>query len=225
MPRDYYVGARSEVSIAEIAERLRDAHCSRNDHTFNTVEFVEKTLPAQLKGSKKGKLVVEFYEQDFKEDDPAYVTFDPLKLHVDATIWADARFGEGYAREIIGHEIGHLTLHNHDAKAFSNDKSAQLAFADDEQSAEWQANTFMDYFLVPDRIVQELREVGRIAALCQVTGTFALRRVVSLKRKEFRKKRVFEGDYCDNCGCFSLVRTGTLLRCTTFGCPKIVSWL
>jgi hypothetical protein len=190
MPRDYYVGSRSERSIAQIAQHLRDAHCSRNDHTFNVVEFVERTLPGELRGSKKGKLRVQFYERDFKEDDPAYVKFDPLTLHADSGVWTDARFDEGYAREIIGHEIGHVVLHDHSAKAFSNDKSAQLPFADDEQSAEWQANTFADHFLVPDLIVQDLREVPRIAAICQVTEAFALRRVVALKSKEWRKKRV-----------------------------------
>lgn len=225
MPRDHYVGSRSERSIAQIAQQLRDTRYSRNAHTFNIVEFVEQTLPGQLRGFKRGKLRIQFYERSFKEDDPAYVTFDPLTLHADTGVWADARFGEGYAREIIGHEIGHVVLHDHSAKAFSNDKSAQLRFADDLQSAEWQANTFADHFLVPDLIVQDLREVPQIAALCQVTETFALRRVVALRREEWRKKQVFDGDYCSNCGNFTLICSGTLLKCTTFGCNRVVSAL
>src|SRR5689334_5900742 len=181
MPRDHYVGFRSERSIAQIAQELRDAGCARNDYAFNIVEFVEQVLPEQLRGSKKGKLKVELYEMKFKYDDPAYVTYEPLTLHSDTTVWNDARFGDDYAREIIGHEIGHVVLHDRSAKAFSNDKSAQLSFADDGQSAEWQANTFLDHFLVPDAIVRELREVAKIAAFCQVTETLALRRVVALK--------------------------------------------
>jgi len=223
MPRDYYVDFRSEETIAQIATQLRDAHGSRNDDTFNIVEFVEQTLPAQLKGSKRGRLKVQFYDRDFKEDDPAYVTFDPLTLYSDTGVWMDARIGEAYPRYVIAHEIGHIVLHDHSAKAFSNDRSAQIRFAEDGHSAEWQANTFAGHFLLPTQNVQKLQNVTVIAAYCQVPDNLALERVLAVKRQEHRKKRVFEGDFCSKCGSFSLVRSGTLLKCTTFGCDRIVS--
>lgn len=83
MPQDHYVSYRSEESIARLAYRLRDAHGSREKPSFNIVDFVTHTLGEYLKGQKKGALKIEFYDREFKEDDPAYVSFDPLTLNVD----------------------------------------------------------------------------------------------------------------------------------------------
>jgi uncharacterized protein DUF955 len=223
MPRDHYVGYRSEETIAQLAVKLRDDHGSRCDPTFNIIDFVERTLANHLNRIKKGQLNIEFYDREFKQDDPAYVSFDPLTLHADRTIWADAKIGEEYARFVIAHEIGHIVLHDHSAKGFSSDKSAQIRFADDGQSAEWQANTFAGHFLVPDFVLEKFREVAKITAHCQVPEKLALDRVLDLKRRERRKARIFQGDFCTNCYNFSLVRNGTLLKCTTIGCEKIIS--
>ncbi len=223
MPRDHVVSYRSEETIAQLAVRLRDANGSRSDPTFDIVDFVERTLRHHLKNIKKGTLKIDFYDREFRQDDPAYVTFRPLTLHVDRTIWADAKTGEEHTRFVIAHEVGHLVLHDHSAKGFSNDKSDQIRFADDGESAEWQANAFARHFLVPDLVLEKFREVAKIAAYCQVPERLALDRVLDLKRKECRKAQIFQGDHCIDCGNFSLVRSGTLLKCTTFGCEKIIS--
>jgi Zn-dependent peptidase ImmA (M78 family) len=225
MPRDHYVGFRSEETIAQLAARLRDTHGSRSDSTFDIIDFVEQTLPKHLSSTKKALLKLEFYDKEFEQDDPAYVTFDPLTLHVDRTIWTDAKIGDEYARFVIAHEVGHIVLHDHSAKGFSSDRSAQIRFADDGQSAEWQANTFAGHFLAPDSVVEKFRDVTMIAAYCQIPDRLALDRVLALKRKERRKSRIFQGDFCTNCGNFSLVCSGTTFKCATFGCEKIISRL
>ncbi len=225
MATDHYVGYRSEETIAQLAVNLRDARGSRSDPTFDIVDFVETTLPRYLKSRKKGPLKIEFYDRDFPQDDPAYVTFNPPTLHVDRTIWADAKAGVEYARFIIAHEIGHIVLHDNLAKAFSSDRSAQIRFADDGQSAEWQANTFAGHFLAPDIVVERLREVGVIVAYCQAPDKLARERVLTLKRKERRKTEIPLGEYCSKCGNLSLVACGTLLKCTTFGCNRVISAL
>src|ERR1700686_950198 len=49
---------------------------------------------------------------------PAFVKFRPLVLHVDRETWELAGQGEEKSRHILAHEIGHLLLHDHFAKAF-----------------------------------------------------------------------------------------------------------
>src|SRR5262249_25437440 len=162
-------------------------------------------LGKYLKGQKKGALKIEFYDREFKEDDPAFVSFDPLTLNVDRKIWADAKAGEEYARYVIAHEVGHIVLHDHHAKSFSKDPSDQLRFADDGQSAEWQANTFARHFLLPDPVVQKIRDMTLLASLCLVPEAVALERILAVKREQDRQNRVFGGGFCSDCGNFSLV--------------------
>lgn len=225
MPRDYYVNFRSEETIADLAYKLRDAHDSREEPRFNVVDFVEHTLPAQLRMLKKGALKIEFYDRDFEQDDPAFVSFKPLTLHVDRKIWAGAETGENYPRFVIGHETGHIFLHDHSAKAFSKAKSDQIGFADDGHSAEWQANAFAGHFLLPNPVVQKIDDVMLIASLCQVPEALALERVLAVRRERQRKNRIFKGGFCSNCGNFSLLQTNTILKCTTVGCGNVLSGL
>jgi Zn-dependent peptidase ImmA (M78 family) len=148
MAMDHYVAFKGEESIAQVAYKLRDARRLTGEFTFNITEFAEAHLPQLL---KKKSLKIELYDRDFPQDDPAYVSFDPLTLHVDRQIWIAAKSGDPYARFVIAHEIGHIVLHDNSAKAFSNDKSAQISFADDGHSAEWQANMFAYHFLLQIR--------------------------------------------------------------------------
>jgi len=227
MLRDYYVSARSAESIARLAYGLRDADGSIDKVNFNVIGFVTRTLPRQLEVMKKGKLLIELYDRAFQQDDPAFVSFNPLTLNSDRQIWADAERGEDYARFIIAHEIGHLTLHDHSAKAFSRDKSDQIKFGDDLQSAEWQANTFAGYFLLPDPVIQKLTQridnAAIIGTICQVPEMLSLQRIAEFKKSLQRKNRTFEGAYCSKCRSFSLVQTGTLLKCKTPQCENVFS--
>jgi hypothetical protein len=219
MPQDHYVAARSEESIALLAYRLRDAHVSRLELRFNIVDFISRTLPQQLMLMKKGPFKIEFYNKDFKHDDSAFVSFNPRTLNVDKKIWADANDGESYPRFVLAHEIGHLVLHDHLAKAFS--KNNKLRFA--EQSAEWQANTFAGHFLLPDSILEQKSDVNFLESVCQVPHQLASERVAFFLATLSRKNRKFGGSFCSDCGNFSMAPSGTLLKCTTEGCEKIVS--
>lgn len=129
MLKDYYVSYRGEESIAQLATRLRDAHVSRFEASFDIIDFVEQTLPRFL--GKKRPLKIVFYAPDSYSDSPAHVSFAPLTLNIEDEIWAEAKAGGGYARFVIAHEIGHMVLHDHSAKAFSKDKSVQISFAEE----------------------------------------------------------------------------------------------
>jgi Zn-dependent peptidase ImmA (M78 family) len=154
MGHDHKVTYTREESIAGIAANWRRRHGSAHKHTFNISEFVETTLRTHL---KQKSLKIEFYDRDFKQDDPAYVVFDPVQplvtLYVDRKIWNDAKSGKAYARFVVAHEVGHIVLHDHSAQAFSSDPSLQIRFAEKEHSAEWQANKFAQYFLLSDEAV------------------------------------------------------------------------
>jgi IrrE N-terminal-like domain len=220
MAQDHYVAFKSEESIAQLAYRLRDAHVLRSEPSFNIVDFVEHTLPKQL---KKGPPKIELYDRDFKEDVPAYVSFNPPTLNVDSGIWTGARIDEAYPRFVIAHEVGHLALHDHTAKAFSRDKSAQIRFADNGQSAEWQANIFAGHLLLPTSVVERIDDLVELAFQGQVPVEVALERLLTVRKETIRKNRVFEGDFCNKCGNFSLKRVGLLLRCEI--CPNVLSAL
>jgi Zn-dependent peptidase ImmA (M78 family) len=225
MLRDHHVNFRSEASIADLAYGLRDAHDSREQPRFNVVKFVQQTLPAHLKTLRKGALKIEFYDVAFKQDDPAYVSFNPLILNVDRKVWADAEAGEDYPRFVIAHEIGHIVLHDYSAKAFSRDKADQIKFDDKEHSAEWQANTFAGHFLLPDPVIRKIDNVSLLASVCQVPEALALERLLVVRKEQQRKNRIFQGGFCSECGNFSLVRTNTLLKCTPIGCGNVISGL
>jgi Zn-dependent peptidase ImmA (M78 family) len=101
---------------------------------------------------KKGQLEIKFDVLDGAEP-LAYVTHNPPILHINQGVWEEAKLGEPEARRIVAHEIGHLVLHDHYAQPFSVDESAQIKFVQKEERAEWQANAFASYFLLPSRVL------------------------------------------------------------------------
>ena len=195
--RDYYVTFRREEFLAGIAWEWRKADGRYLRADFNVVSFFEAVLQKRLP-HKKGKLHIEFFDMAEGEP-PAYVTPDPLTLHVDREIWHLANIGEPFARYIIAHEVGHIVLHGHYEKAaFSNDVQSRLKIVVKYNSAEWQANTFADYFLVPNDYVSETDTPKDISVKCNVPLDVAERRWTEVREERIKKK--FNKDYCNNCG-------------------------
>jgi hypothetical protein len=213
MARDYKVRFNDREGIAKIAMSWWLA-AKRIGHSFNICTFITEILAKRLRN--KGKLEIKFYRhEDLPEK--ACVTFNPLTLHIVQQIWSDAGLGKPYARRIVAHEIGHIVLHDQNAVAFSDDKTAQLRFIQDEESGEWQANIFADYFLVPDHVALKLRVHDIIAGLCVVTDDLAGRRLrEAISAKEILRP-VYEGDACGECSNFTLLRDGCTTRCDACG--------
>jgi hypothetical protein len=184
-------------------------------HNFDICNFITGILAERLRG--KGKLQIKFYDSEEDLPERACVTFNPLTLHIFEKIWRDASLGVPYARFILAHEIGHIVLHNEFAVAFSDDKAAQLKYLQNEESGEWQANIFADYFLVPDHIAIKLREPDLITGLCVVTDDLAERRLRDAKATKRVLTPRYEGEMCSKCGNFTLVRNGTCMKCDTCG--------
>jgi hypothetical protein len=182
--------------------------------SFNICGFVTDVLTKRLRD--KGTLQIKFYSfEDLPEK--ACVSFNPLTLHTVESIWRDADLGKPYARFIVAHEIGHIVLHDEFAVAFSDDKAAQLNYIQDEESGEWQANTFADCFLVPDHIVCKLKERDLIAGLCVVDDGVAERRIRESSSAKSILAPAYEGEMCSICGNFALLRNGCSVRCDTCG--------
>ena len=212
MTHDYKVTFTREEQIATIAASWLDAHASERRYI---TEFVENTLTKRLR--KKDRLKIEYFDRTCKYDEPAYVTFRPLTLHVDRAIWYAAKAGDEYARFVIAHEVGHIILHDNDAKAFSSDRSLRIRFAEKEHSAEWQANTFAAYFLLPDELVEKFNDEELLHIFCGTPRTVVRERLASFREARRASIRRFEGDACNRCGNFTIVRDGNRLKCNTCG--------
>jgi hypothetical protein len=145
----------------------------------------------------------------------AYVTFKPLTLHADREIWDLADKGEPYARFIIAHEIGHLLLHDHFEKGFSAGAERYVKSFPKEYSAEWQANTFASYFLLPTHLVEAFGDTEALTKSCGVLRQLAEDRVKAVYGARSRAE-LFSGDACCNCGNFTVQHDGRCLKCCIF---------
>jgi Zn-dependent peptidase ImmA (M78 family) len=195
--KDHLVSFDREESIAATALAWRKEAGHENSAEFNIVKFIEDVLAKKFK--RKGQLTIEFFDM-IPGDDPAFVTFQPaVTLHVDREIWELAKLGDPKARYILAHEIGHILLHDHHAKAFASEPNSKLYVK--ETSAEWQANTFAAYFLVPDALVLAHLNASELSASCSVTRTLATERIEVVTAAR-RPRPKIEGDFCIDCGNF-----------------------
>jgi hypothetical protein len=213
MARDHRVRIKAREDIAKIAMSWWNAATKRGN-SFNICEFVVETLTKRF--TNKGRLRIEFYERG-TADEPAFVTFRPLVLHVDRKIWNAAGLGDTYARFVVAHEIGHIVLHDEFAVAFSDDEAAQLGYLDDEESGEWQANIFAGHFLAPDHVVLKLCDTDLIAGLCVISDDLAVKRYTEAKNAKKVLHQKYDGDMCAECSNFTLVRSGYKTTCDTCG--------
>jgi DNA-directed RNA polymerase subunit RPC12/RpoP len=115
---------------------------------------------------------------------------------------------------VVAHEVGHLVLHDYSAQAFSSDPSLQIRFAENEHSAEWQANKFADYFLLPDEVVLRFDDIELLVIFCEVPRILAKERVSAVRTARGSSAT---GDACARCGNFTLVRNGVSIKCDTCG--------
>jgi hypothetical protein len=218
MHTDYKVPFRSEEFLAGVAASCWQITPRRRTHIFDVVALVEILKIHGVEhiitswGRSKGRLQIELFERQGLWDDPAFVTFNPVTLHVDREIWAKANAGDSDACFIVAHELGHILFHDHDAKAFSIDTSLRIKFAQSrEDSAEWQTNTFAGHLLVPTRTVQKFQHHGDVflAALCNAPIRLVQDRIEAIKRSKKVLRDEAQTDYCLGCGDYGKV-TGRL---------------
>ena len=204
---DYYVEFRSEEKLASFALEWRREAGNENFARFNIVRFVEDVL---LKKLTRRRFGIKFFDAADGEKQ-GYVTFNPRTLHIDREVWRLADLGEPEARFIVAHEVGHIILHDHEAKAFSSDPSLRIKFGEPEHSAEWQANTFAYHFLLPSHLVAGFKAGAReLAASAQVSEHLAMERQQSV-HEATRFVRLREAEICSACGNLTLTSDGECL--------------
>jgi hypothetical protein len=196
--RDWYVTFHREEYIAELARDWRRANGGASLTEFNVVQFVEQTLVSRL-SSNKGGLSIKLFDMSDEQQDPAYVTIEPLTLHVDHEIWRFGKLGDPFARHVLAHEAGHIILHGQYPKAaFSSGPEARLKAFPKENSAEWQAETFAEYLLLPTRIIGSFACPRDVARACSVPTEMAEKRFTQVREEEIRRR--LSREYCPTCG-------------------------
>ncbi len=223
MGSDYKVAPRSEDYIADVAAACRKVRPQQHLYRFDPIDFIENVL--MVEGVEavwksrwiqpKGKLSLRLFDRASKWHPPAEVTFEPtITLHFDNNFWRRAKLGETFETFIAAHEIGHILLHDVNAKEFSNEAEARISFRrSDDESAEWQAHTFAGHVLLPTHTVGKIDDQDRLAFLCNAPDQLVAERLATVRKI----KRILSGpqaeDYCTGCGDLAAVTQGICFDC------------
>lgn len=207
MATDYKVRFRSYRAVAELAHEARKRMCVAHYFTFNIVKAIRRLVGKEF--GKLGVLHLDVFERD--NDPVAFVTFNPLTLHVHREIWEDAELGEPKSRFILAHELGHMLMHGHYRQAFSEDEKSRLKFVQPEESAEAQANWFAACFLAPDYLARQCKNESELCLQFDFPSDFASVKLDDIKRH----LPSYTGEACSTCGNFTLVRVAGRLKCET----------
>ena len=180
---------------------------------------IVRLIEGYLKPKLEGGLKIELYDQ-VKGQPPAYVSYEPLTLHVDREIWGDARQGEPGARYILAHEVGHIVMHKHHDLGYSFGEGPQLQAPPEEERAEWQADVFGHFLMVTDNaLIEDAPLLHKAADIGAPIWVVANVRQYDAARDifVFIAGPAYAGDPCGGCGNFSLSRQGLELKCETCG--------
>ena len=216
MLRDGPVKYRGEDEIAATVDRLRRNMEVAYDGQLDIVDLIRRCVG--LNFGKEGVLSLDIFVKK-NQPYPAYVTFDPLVMHIEEEIWEHARIGDPISRFILAHELGHAVLHDRTARPFSGKDTGFGLFGFNECSAEWQADTFAEHLLAPDWISSLAASPRDITLACNIEERRAEVRLQSVKRRRLwqRRDKEYWGEACPECANFTLVRNGTCLKCETCG--------
>jgi hypothetical protein len=222
MHADYKVRYLHDDLIASAAAACWKAAPPTRPHMFDAIKVIEKLVASgiesvfHIKGDRlKGRLELDFFDREWW-DKPAWVTFGKsVKLTVDRAIWAAAKAGDSFACFVLAHEIGHILLHDNNAKAFSNNKADRLSFVDEGYSAEAQANSFAGHALIPTATARKFDDAEMLAILCNAPLAIAVDRLDAVRKTRFEAQVAQTSDYCSGCGNFCDVSAGTCSDCSS----------
>jgi hypothetical protein len=202
---DHKVAQRNAPEIKRDAIGVRNKIFGDKVGSVRAANAILKLTRVENKNGERLKLE---FRSAAKIGAAAVVSYSPLKIEFDRAVWTKALLSnDADANYIAAHELGHLILHNHHAQPYSGVKKGWISF--NEESAEWQANKFADYFLVLDEDVYRYISPAVIAEYCQVPKDLAERRFLELATMAecscsncFSTKvyRLNCDHYCWNCG-------------------------
>ena len=185
---DHKVTFRSEAFLAEVAMACRNVGTIPGSNYVNLQTILDE-LQAHgvesitvIRGMKrKGRLKIEIIEDD-RHEFPAFVKFSPsVTLFVQKGVWSRFLEGRSEERVILAHEIGHIMVHDDEAKPFAGDRNSEGRFVEDEYFAEWQADRIADHLLIPTQLALRLNNAAQIAFTCNVPEKFAADRLANVR--------------------------------------------
>jgi IrrE N-terminal-like domain len=217
---DHKVTFRSEVFLAEVAMACRKVGTAPGSNHVNLQTILDELQAHGVESiyaipgmKRKGRLKIEIIEDD-RHEFPAFVKFRPaLTMFVQRSVWSRFLEGRSEERVIIAHEIGHIIVHDDEAKPFVGGKNAGTRFFEDEYSAEWQADRVADHLLIPTQLALRLDTAAHIAFTCNVPENFAADRLSNVRSIKRVLNPISLGEPCPVCGDFAVVEEGDKQRC------------
>lgn len=208
MGTDYKVRFRTYDQVGEAADDLRAKLGLANAYSFNIVKQIRRLIGKTF--SDLGALSLHLYDDG---SEFAFVTFNPLVLHVDKNIWEEAEMGEPKARFVLAHELGHIVMHGHYRQEFSANETAGLTFFPPEERSEPQAHWFAAHFLAPDRLVLDCRTEFEISEYFGFPSEY-----IYLKREALARRRVkLPSELCGGCGGSAMAGDWLPRKCSVCG--------
>lgn len=173
---DYFVKSRSMREIRNVVNFIKKEFGFYNNLKFPVIDFFEKILPE----------IFEDYRFIYVEDDElegmeAYTDHYSKLVKIKISVYENALKGKSKDLFTIAHEIGHLFLHDEEARIFARTNERFSSY----KSAEWQANYFAAELLMGSHLILDM-SIEEIVKACNVSKKSAL---IQLKHaKEEREK-------------------------------------
>ena len=183
MSTEYYASPARETEIEQKAYAWRETLDIGFDVLSpDMVSVLELKLP---------KILPEFYlivKDNTEYGVEAYTEFDPPRITATTDVYNGAVIFDGRSRMTLAHELGHLVLHK---KAVPLNRAPSqyqaLKKLPSYCSAEWQANTFASYFLLPEAVIRDYDSVEDVVTFCNVSRSAATVRFKKLEGKHGKR--------------------------------------
>lgn len=142
--RGILVSPLSRSEIEQTAINVREAFHCMDQPWFPIIEVIEFGMPSMDK-----KFVFEVWDQEDMGGDEGRVIAGQNTLILRRDVYDSACRGQGRARFTAGHELGHYVMHHEVTFARASSDSDPI-YCD----AEWQADTFSGYLMMPKHLAQ-----------------------------------------------------------------------
>lgn len=149
----------------------------------------------------------------FDGEGEPYFDFRNFEVHIGRGLWEEAGYREPYACFKLMHELAHILMHKSPIAAFSVARNSQVNFAQNEDSAEWQANVFAALFMAPPYLAMGCNDRRSFVERFNFPAEF-VDFWFDLQR---RRPLKFIADCCPHCGSQPMAIVGTRLKCTNCG--------
>jgi hypothetical protein len=211
MFKDHKVDFRSYETLMALVMRVRIKHGVDHLCQFAFRRLVEYYVTTDQTEKDKLRLVL------FEHDREPYFDRINLTLNVNRGLWEEAGYREPLACFKLLHELAHILWHRHPYYSFSLSEHSQIGYAQDEESAEWQANVFAALSMAPPYLALECEDRESFMERFNFPPDFVGFWFELRERRPLR----FVSEFCSECGVQPLARISSFLKCTNCGHASI----